>query len=292
MELRVLAYFLAVVDAKNISRAARQLHVSQPTVSRQLQALEDELGVPLFERGSREIQLTSDGLYLANQARQITALVDKTLTNIHQTKTISGTVLIGCGESQMMATVAQSINTLKHEHPGVQINLFSTDGNTAVERLQAGIFDFAIVMTPMMDRRYNFIRLPGASRWGLLLPKSSPLARQKSISAEQLTNIDLIAPQQRGIDELFENWLGHSTDQFHIISTYNLLYNASILVSAGVGAALCLDNIINTNHTALTFVPLTPTIQSMASLVWLKGRPLSDAATAFLNQLQTAVTEA
>jgi len=292
MELRVLAYFLAVVDAKNISRAARQLHVSQPTVSRQLQALEDELGVPLFERGSREIQLTSDGLYLANQARQITALVDKTLTNIHQTKTISGTVLIGCGESQMMATVAQSINTLKHEHPGVQINLFSTDGNTAVERLQAGIFDFAIVMTPMMDRRYNFIRLPGASRWGLLLPNSSPLARQKSISAEQLTNIDLIAPQQRGIDELFENWLGHSTDQFHIISTYNLLYNASILVSAGVGAALCLDNIINTNHTALTFVPLTPTIQSMASLVWLKGRPLSDAATAFLNQLKTAVTEA
>lgn len=291
MELRVLNYFLTVVNAKNISRAARQLHVSQPTVSRQLQALEDELGVPLFERGSREIQLTSDGLYLANQARQITALVDKTLTNIHQAKTISGTVLIGCGESQMMATVGQTINTLKHEHPGVQVNLFSTDGNTAVERLQAGIFDFAIVMTPMMDQRYHFLRLPGASRWGLLLPNSSPLARQTAISAAELTKIDLITPQQNGVNELFENWLGHSTEDFHVISTYNLLYNASILVNAGVGAALCLDNIINTNHTGLTFVPLAPTIHSKASLVWLKGRPLSEAATAFLNQLKTNVED-
>ncbi|MFC6164940.1 LysR family transcriptional regulator [Lactiplantibacillus dongliensis] len=290
MELRVLSYFLAVVQAKNISRAARQLHVSQPTVSRQLQDLEDELGVSLFERGSREIILTPDGQYLTHQAEQITDLVDKTLSNIHRAKTISGTVVIGSGEAQMMRTVARTINTLKHDHPGVQVNLYSTNGDTVTERLQTGVFDFGIVMSPLMSDRYDFIRLPGVSRWGVLVPRSSTIASHSTIDAATLTKLDLIVPQQKGVNTLFEDWLGHSTANFKVVSTYNLLYNASMLVSAGVGAALCLDGIINTDHTALTFVPLAPGLVSTASLVWLKGRPLSAAANAFLKQLTTDIS--
>ncbi|MCH5465503.1 LysR family transcriptional regulator [Levilactobacillus tujiorum] len=285
MELRVLRYFLMIVQEKNISKASARLHVSQPTVSRQLKELEEELGTTLFERGNRTIQLTSDGAYFANQARQILSLTDKTLANIHQEKDISGSVYVGSAEARSMLTVAQALGQLNQRHPHIQVNLVSTDAAEVHQRLTSGVFDFGVVMEPIDKSDYDFLRLPGESRWGLLVQSSSPLAQQATISLEDVAKSRLILPQQGGsarIHDLF----GLTQSELNVVATYNLLYNASLLVSAGVGNALGLDGIINTNQSDLTFVPLTPRTSSGSSLVWLKGQRLSVAAQALLTQVQ------
>lgn len=286
MELRVLRYFLMIVQEKNISKASARLHVSQPTVSRQLKELEDELGTTLFERGNRSIQLTPDGVYFANQARQILSLTDKTLANIHQEQDISGSVYVGSAEARSMLTVAQALGQLNQRHPHIQVNLVSTDASDVHQHLVSGVFDFGVVMEPIDKSDYDFIRLPGESRWGLLVQNSSPLAQQATVSLEDVANSRLILPQQGGsarIHDLF----GLTQADLNVVATYNLLYNASLLVSAGVGNALGLDGIINTNQSDLTFVPLTPRTSSGSSFVWLKGQRLSAAAQALLTQVQS-----
>ena len=289
MELRVLRYFLMIVQEKNISKASARLHVSQPTVSRQLKELEEELGTTLFERGNRTIQLTTDGDYFANQARQILSLTDKTLANIHQEKDISGSVYVGSAEARSMLTVAQAIGHLNQQHPHVQINLVSMDAADIHQRLTSGVFDFGVVMEPIDKHDYDFIRLPGESRWGLLVKNSDPLAQQATVSLADVAQTRLILPQQGGnarIHDLF----GFEQADLNVVATYNLLYNASLLVSAGVGSALGLDGIINTNQSDLTFVPLSPRISSGSSLVWLKGQRLSAAAQELLAQIQRELT--
>ncbi|NLR10415.1 MULTISPECIES: LysR family transcriptional regulator [Lactobacillaceae] len=289
MELRVLRYFLMIVQEKNISKASARLHVSQPTVSRQLKELEEELGTTLFERGNRTIQLTTDGDYFANQARQILSLTDKTLANIHQEKDISGSVYVGSAEARSMLTVAQAIGHLNQQHPHVQINLVSMDAADIHQHLMSGVFDFGVVMEPIDKHDYDFIRLPGESRWGLLVKNSDPLAQQATVSLADVAQTRLILPQQGGnarIHDLF----GFEQADLNVVATYNLLYNASLLVSAGVGSALGLDGIINTNQSDLTFVPLSPRISSGSSLVWLKGQRLSAAAQELLAQIQRELT--
>jgi len=286
LELRVLRYFLMVVQEKNISKASERLHVSQPTVSRQLKELEDELGTTLFERGNRTIQLTTDGEYFANQARQILSLTDKTLANIHQAKDISGSVFVGSAEARSMLTVAQAIGHLNQAHPHVQINLVSTDAANIHQQLSSGVFDFGVVMEPVDKTDYDFLRLPGESRWGLLVQNSSPLAQQATVSLADVAQTKLILPQQGGANRIHDLF-GFTQADLTVTATYNLLYNASLLVSAGVGNALGLDGIINTNQSDLTFVPLAPRMSSGSSLVWLKGQRLSAAAQALLAQVRT-----
>ena len=289
MELRVLRYFLMIVQEKNISKASARLHVSQPTVSRQLKELEEELGTTLFERGNRTIQLTTDGEYFANQARQILSLTDKTLANIHQEKDISGSVYVGSAEARSMLTVAQAIGHLNQRYPHVQINLVSMDAADIHQHLTSGVFDFGVVMEPIDKHDYDFIRLPGESRWGLLVKNTDPLARQTTVSLADVAQTRLIVPQQGGTARIHDLF-GFEQADLNVVATYNLLYNASLLVSAGVGNALGLDGIINTNQSDLTFVPLNPRISSGSSFVWLKGQRLSVAAQALLAQLQDELT--
>lgn len=289
MELRVLRYFLMIVQEKNISKASARLHVSQPTVSRQLKELEEELGTTLFERGNRTIQLTTDGEYFANQARQILSLTDKTLANIHQEKDISGPVYVGSAEARSMLTVAQAIGHLNQRYPHVQINLVSMDAADIHQHLTSGVFDFGVVMEPIDKHDYDFIRLPGESRWGLLVKNTDPLARQTTVSLADVAQTRLIVPQQGGTARIHDLF-GFEQADLNVVATYNLLYNASLLVSAGVGNALGLDGIINTNQSDLTFVPLSPRISSGSSFVWLKGQRLSVAAQALLAQLQDELT--
>jgi len=289
MELRVLRYFLMIVQEKNISKASARLHVSQPTVSRQLKELEEELGTTLFTRGNRTIQLTPDGEYFANQARQILSLTDKTLTNIHQETDISGAVYVGSAEARSVLTVAQAIGHLNHQHPHVQIHLVSTDASDIHSQLTSGVFDFGVVMEPTDKSDYDFLRLPGESRWGLLVQNSSPLAQQATVSLDDVAQTRLILPQQGGSARIHAVF-GLTQEDLNVVATYNLLYNASLLVSAGVGNALGLDGIVNTNQSDLTFVPLAPRTSSGSSLVWLKGQRLSAAAQALLAQVRAELT--
>lgn len=286
MELRVLRYFLMVVNERNISRAAEQLHVSQPTISRQLKDLEDELGVSLFERGSRQIELTEAGEYFANQARQIVLLADKTVANVNQTQALTGSILIGSAEAPMMTTIAKAISQLGQTAPKVQVGIYSTDANDVNQRLKAGIFDFGVVMEPTEKNDNDFIRLPGTTSWGVLVRQDSPLATKPALKVSDLVEQRVIMPQQHGSIALLDDWIGTSDVQLAPVATYNLLYNASIMVKAGVGIALCLDGIINTAQSDLRFIPLAPRLEAKASLVWPKHAPLSPAATAFLKTLR------
>ncbi|KRM54477.1 LysR family transcriptional regulator [Lacticaseibacillus sharpeae] len=287
MELRVLRYFLMVVNERNISRAAEKLHVSQPTISRQLKDLEDELGVTLFVRGSRSIDLTEAGEYFATQARQIVVLADKAVANVNQTQELTGSIMIGSAEAPMMTTVAQAIARLAVSAPQVHVGIYSTDANEVHSRLNAGVFDFGVVMEPIAKDDMDFINLPGTTAWGLLVRQDSPLAQKHAISADDLVDQRIVMPQQHGSIDYLANWLGASDRELNVVATYNLLYNASIMVDAGVGATLCLDGIINTASSDLRFIPLAPRLEAKSSLIWPKHTPLSPAATAFLRALRS-----
>ncbi|WP_462399619.1 LysR family transcriptional regulator [Lacticaseibacillus pantheris] len=286
MELRVLRYFLAVVDERNISHAAEKLHVSQPTISRQLHDLEDEVGVTLFERGSRTIELTSSGEYFVSQARQIVALADKTVANIQRTQEVSGSIVIGSAEAPMMATVAAAISKLRETAPKVNTNIYSTDADDVHARMKNGLFDFGVVMEPTDKDDYHFINLPGTTGWGVLARRDSQLGRRASVTVADLRGQQVIMPQQHGSIDVLNDWLGSSEQDFNIVAKYNLLYNAGILVNAGVGIAFCLDGIVNTTNTDLRFIPLTPRLEGHASLIWRKAGQMSPAATAFLDAMR------
>lgn len=285
MELRVLRYFLAIVEEKNISNASKRLHVSQPTISRQIKELEDELGVTLFDRGSRKIELTDNGEYFANQARQLLSLADKTVENIHTTSDVRGSISIGSAEAKSFMNVAHSIYNLKQHSPNIDINIVSTNADETRVKLKSGAFDFGVIMDTADKNDYEFISLPGKSRWGLLVPNSSELAKKDTLALNDLIGPKLLISHQSGMATTLQEWFGTSTNEFNIAATYNLSYNASLMVAAGIGYALCIDGIINTNQSELTFVPLDPAIMAGTNLVWMKNYHLSTAAQAFLNQI-------
>lgn len=290
MELRVLRYFQAVANELNFSRAAEKLHVSQPTISRQLKDLEDEIGVPLIKRGGHSISLTDEGRYFSNQVNQILALADKTLDNMQLGQSISGSVTIGSAETRSFISVAQSIKSLQQEYPNIKANIVSTNANDVRTNLESGNFDFGIVIDPTNKQNYDFIHLLGESRWGLLMPRGSELAKKDHLTLDDLEGKDIIITQQNDFLDTLKEWYGESTKKFNIVATYNLLYNASLLVSAGVGYALCVDGIINTNQSDLVFVPLEPRKTAGTNLVWQKGRKLSPSANAFLRQISKDIT--
>lgn len=289
MELRVLRYFQAVVYELNISRAAERLHVSQPTISRQLKDLENELGVTLFDRNGHNLKLTNSGEYFSNQVNQILSLADKTVENMHHEQEIIGSITIGSAESRSFLNIAQSINSLQNNHPKIKTNIISTNSEGIRANLKSGNYDFGIVMEPADKSEYNFLRLPGESRWGLLLPQKSALAKKDHLSFDDLDGQNIIISRQHGILDQFKGWTKEDGPKFNIVATYNLLYNASLLVSAGVGYALCIDGIINTNQSDLIFIPLEPRVTAGTSLVWYKDQKLSSAAEAFLNQLTSDI---
>ncbi|WEV43969.1 LysR family transcriptional regulator [Lactobacillus sp. ESL0684] len=286
MELRVLRYFLTIVNEQSISHAANKLHISQPTISRQIHELESELGVSLFERNHRGIKLTSAGEYLANQARQLIALADKTSANINKEHEISGSVFLGCAEIPMMSTIAQTIANLTHSAPKITVNLHSCDAREVHEKMQNGIFDFGVTVEPINKTDYNFLVLPGSTAWGVLTRKDNPLANQTGINVDDLHNQRMIVPQQQSSLEVINQWLGSSFKKLNVVATYNLLYNASLLAQARVGSAICLDGIINTVDTDLVFIPLVPRQTAQVCLIWSKALTLSPAVQKFLTELK------
>lgn len=286
MELRVLRYFLTVVSEQNISKAAEQLHISQPTISKQLQELESELGVTLFTRGSRSIQLTEAGEYFVSQARQIVALADKTMTNIQQAPEIVGNITLGCAEDPSMTQIADIIKILETTAPKVQLQMQSANGEVVREGLQKGLLDFGVVLEPFDKSDYNFLTLAGSTPWGLLVSTESQLADYAVITPADLQNERLLISQQSGVHALLDDWLGSTNKDYIVTATFNLLYNASLFAMKGVGSVFCLDGIINTTNLPLRFIPLEPTLTTHASLIWPKEKPLSSAANAFLKIAQ------
>lgn len=292
MELRTLRYFLAVSKAQSITGAAEYLHLSQPTLSRQLMQLEDELGKQLFIRGNKKITLTEEGLLLKKRAEEILSLVERTENEITASdEIISGDVYIGGGESHAMHIIAKVIKKLQQSHPQIKFHLFSGNADDVSERLNNGLLDFGILIEPADIRKYEFFKLPAYDTWGLLMRKDSPYASKESITPNDMLGIPLICSRQSLLGSQISSWLGYDYEKLNIITTYNLIFNASILVEEGVGYTLCLDKLINTTgNSELCFKPLSPSLHANLNIVWKKYQIFSKAANVFLKELQNEIT--
>lgn len=290
MELRVLRYFLAVAREESITGAADALHVTQPTLSKQLMDLEQELGKKLFIRGNRKITLTEEGMFLRRRAQEIIDLTDKTQAEFQDTgEMISGDIYIGGGETEGMRLVGKVIKRLRIEHPNIRYHLFSGNAIDVSERLDKGLLDFGIFIEPADVSKYDFVKLPTKDIWGILMRKDSPLSEHKTIRPKDLSGLPLLASRQSIAHDL-SGWLGKNYEGLNIVTTYNLLYNASLMVEEKVGYALCLDKIIpEYDNSVLCFRPLEPRIEVGLNIVWKKYQIFSKAAEKFLEVLREEI---
>ncbi|MHC5230149.1 LysR family transcriptional regulator [Enterococcus sp. LJL99] len=285
MELRVLTYFLTVARERTISQAAKILHVSQPTLSKQLKELEEELGVQLFIRGNREITLTEDGVYLQNRGNEILSLVTTTTTNLQKNEVISGDLSIGGGETQAFQWISLIFNELIKEYPDIAIHLYSGNADDVKEKIDKGLLDFGLVIDPVDKQKYDYVRLPLADHWGILISENHSLATEQVITPKQLNNQPLLISNQSLVDNQLAEWLGGNLEHFHVVGTYNLLYNASLLVKESELVALCIDGIINTKDSGLAFVPFSPPLVASVNIIWKKKQVFSNVAKLFLEKL-------
>ena len=288
MEIRVLRYFLAVAREETISSAAESLHVTQPTLSRQLMDLEEELGKQLFLRGSRKITLTEEGMILRKRAEEIIELLDKTRAEVTTSnEDVSGDIYIGGAETEGIRFIAQTIKELQLEHPNIVFRLYSGNAEEITEKLDRGLLDFGILIDPADMSKYDFMKLPGLDVWGVLMPKVCPLAKKKFVRSRDLFGLPLIISDQSMVKNEISGWSGGRYNQLNIVATYNLLFNASLLVEEGVGYALCLDKIIRTCEDAkLCFRPLEPKLEVAMSIAWKKYQVFSKASKVFIERLQ------
>lgn len=288
MEIKNLEFFLAVAKKENISAAAKYLHISQPSVSRQLMDLEKELGVTLFIRGNRKITLTEDGILLKKRAEEIVELIDKTKDEFKSPRsTITGNIYIGAGETYVMHLLAKIIKEIQEEYSNIKFHIFSGNADDVKERLDKGLLDFGFLIEPADITKYKAIELPAKDTWGLLMRKDSKLASKEVITPKDLWNVPLISSRQALVTNQFSKWLKKDFNKLNVVATYNLLYNASLLVEEGVGYALTLDKLINlTPNSNLCFKKLEPTLEAKLDIVWKKTQVFSKASALFLERLE------
>lgn len=280
MELRVLRYFLAAAQEENITRAAALLHVTQPTLSRQLMQLEEELGVKLFRRSQYRIILTEDGMLLRRRAQEIVELADKTEQEfLNRDTELTGEIAIGCGEARSMSFLSQKMRVFRQLHPQVRFRIYSANADDVKEKLENGLLDLGLLMEPVDISRYSFLRLPEKERWGVLVAKDSPLAEQDVVTPRDLLEVPLLMGSREKVIHELAGWFGDLYDQIEVAGTYNLILNAANMVEHGVGAALCFY--LGEISAQLRFVPLSPPLETGSVLVWKKDQIFSGAAGQF-----------
>lgn len=291
MEIRLLRYFIAVANQQSISAAAQYLHLSQPTLSRQLSEFEKELGTPLFIRGNRKITLTDEGIFLLKKAKEIVELVDKTEANFNQpAEIISGEIYIGGGETEAMHLIAKTLKSLLKDYPSIQFHLFSGNADDIKDKLDSGLLDFGIVIEPTDKQKYDYVKLPATNVWGVLMRKDSPLADKPFIQPIDLLDKPLLISRQTAVSNELTGWFGQNIEDLNITGTYNLLYNAALMVEENLGYALCLDKLINTSgNSKLCFKPLNPRLEVNLNIIWKKHQVFSNAANKFLEQLRNHI---
>lgn len=289
MELRVLQYFLAIAREQSISGAAEFLHISQPTLSRQIRDMEEELGKQLFIRGNRKITLTEEGMILRKRSEEILGLVKKTEDEIALTDDISeGDIYIGAGETHALHLLADGAKELQKNYPNIRIHIASGDTTDVLEELDKGLIDFGLLFGSVDKSKYDYLEFPVKDTYGILMRKDSELAKKDVITPEDLWNKPLICNRNSiNSENDILKWLKKDRTEINIIATYNLLYNASIMVESGIGYAIALDNIINvTGDSTLCFRPLYPCLDAGMSLIWKKYQIFSKAAEKYLILMQ------
>ncbi|MCD8346751.1 MAG: LysR family transcriptional regulator [Lachnospiraceae bacterium] len=271
MELRVLRYFIEVAREGSITGAARTLHISQPTLSRQLKELEAELGCKLFVRGNYNVHLTEEGTLLRKRAEDILDMTDKTIEEFQSLNDVTGgDVRIGCAESWLIHHLAEAIQEFRQLYPGLRFHITSGDTRVVVNDLEQGLSDFAVIVEPPDLSKYNYLSLPGGDIWGLLMRTDNPLAQKTAICPEDLQGVPLItSPQSIRAD--LPRWCGEAVDQLNIIGTINLFYNGSVFVREGLGCLLVFDRLADVSpESGLCFRPLYPKLETKMYIIWKK----------------------
>lgn len=287
MEFRVLQYFLAVTREGNISAAAQSLHLSQPSLSRQLKELEEELGVTLFLRGRRRIELTEEGLILRKRASEMMQLMELTESEISEVKNdISGSLSIGAGESRSMRRVTAVFKHLKDEYPNIRLNVVSGDTEDLQDRLDRGLLDFALIFTDFDKEAYHYLTLDEKEIFGVIMRKDCDLAEKEVIAIKDLYHRPLIVSRANGL-QLFNS---AQVRHLQIAATYNLLYNASLMVEDGIGCAISFDKLVDTSESStLCFRPLSPEISVRPTLIWKRDQKLSIVSQLFIDRLSSKI---
>lgn len=291
MEIRALENFLAVAREQNITAAAESLHISQPALSTQLKAMETELGKQLLIRGvkgSRKVMLTEEGMILRKRAEEILLLMRRTEEEIAgSNETIAGNVFIGTGETEIVRLFARIAKKLQQKYPDIRYHISSGNAEHVLEYLDKGLIDFGLLFTEIDTQKYEAIPVPIKDTWGVLMRKDSPLAQKETICPKDLWDKPLIVSHQKGDDAYLNQWLGREESELNIVATYNLVFNASLLVDEGLGYALCYDKLVNTHGSNLCFRPFSPRLDAYGFIVWKKYQVFSKAANIFLQNLRS-----
>lgn len=287
MELRTLRYFLAAAEEENITRAAELLHVTQPTLSRQLMDLEREVGVTLMYRGKKGMTLTDDGRFFRQRAEEIVELADRLeQAFVEKSTNVSGVIVIGAAEAVGGRLVAKLIKQFSDKYPQVQFNLYNETVDNIKERLDKGLADIGLLLEPIDVAKYDYVRLPHKDTWGILLRDDHPLAGQPFITTEELAEYPLILPLRKSIRAEIVNWLHREEKELKIPLYYTLLSNAALMVEEGLGCAFCMDGALAIHGGPhLQFVPLYPKRTTYSVLAWRKNQLFSPATSLFIQEI-------
>lgn len=284
MEIRTLKYFLAVAEEEGVNRAANVLNVTQPTLSRQMAQLEDELGVRLFKRGARKITLTAEGFFFRRRAEEILSLVEKTEQEVStQAVDIEGRISIGCGELSAVNFLPDLFRKFSEKYPLVKYDIFTATADLIKEQLEKGLVDMGVLLEPVDLEKFDFIRLEKNERWVARMRSDHPLSKKKRVTAHDLMNVPLIVPRRMNVQSELAAWFGDSFSQAKILFTSNLSTNSVIMVLAGLGISLGVEvHDYIWDKSKIASVPLSPAFASNSVFAWKKTHSFSPVAEKFI----------
>lgn len=288
MEIRILRYFLTVVREESITKASEVLHITQPTLSRQLAQMEKDLGVKLFDRGTRKIKLTNEGILLRRRAEEILQLVDKTEKElVEQEEQVEGKISMGCGEIAAVQLLSQIIKSFRQKYPLVTFDIFTATADLVKEQMDKGLLDIGLFLEPIDMEKYEFIRLDIGEKWVVLMRSDDPLAARETITAKDLSELPLILPRRMNVQNELASWFGSYYDRLNVVFTSNLSTNSSIMVNGGLAYSLVIEGAVPfLDHSKITYRQLDPPLTATSVLAWKRGQPFSLATTKFIQHIQ------
>lgn len=288
MEIRVLRYFLTVVQEGGINRAAEVLHITQPTLSRQLSQLEKEVGVRLFHRGARKITLTNEGILLRRRAEEILSLVERTEKElIEQEELVEGGIVIGCGELAAMRVLPEIIEAFHEKYPLVTYDIFTANADLVKEQMEKGLVDIGVLLEPIDIEKFAFIRLAERERWVVFMRPDDPLAEKETVSAKDLENLSLILPRRMNVQNELSNWFGDSLQSTQALFTSNLSTNSALMVQKGLAYSIAIEgSAVFWDKEKMICRPLYPELTSGSVLAWKRQQPFSLAVSRFIEHIR------
>lgn len=284
MEIRVLRYFLTVVREESITKASEVLHITQPTLSRQLAQLEEEIGVKLFDRGTRKIKLTNEGILLRRRAEEILLLVDKTERElVEQEEQVEGKISIGCGEIASVQMLSELIKNFHQKYPLVTFDIYTATADLVKEQMDKGLLDLGLLLEPVDMEKYDFIRMDIKEKWVVLIPPNDSLANKEYITASDLAKLPLILPRRMQVQNELASWFGDYYKNLNILFTSNLSTNGAIMVNQGLAYSLVIEGSVPFfDASKIICKPLYPQLTATSALAWKRGQPTSVAVTKFI----------